>query len=71
MKLLDAKTSADAVKLVIFMVVTSLATGVLVATIGNLSFAATKEYQATTSGSPVSGSATSRRSRSTTGTSRW
>jgi phospholipid/cholesterol/gamma-HCH transport system substrate-binding protein len=46
MKLLDAKTAADAVKLVIFMVVTSLATGVLVVTIGNLSFGATKEYKA-------------------------
>ena len=46
MKLLDAKTSVDAVKLVVFMVVTSLATGVLVVTIGNLSFGATKEYKA-------------------------
>ncbi len=46
MKLLDAKTASDAVKLLIFMVVTSLATGLLVATIGNLSFGETEEYKA-------------------------
>ncbi len=45
-RLLDAKTTADAVKLLIFIVVTTIATGVLVVTIGNLSFAATKEYKA-------------------------
>ncbi len=46
MKLLDTKTSIDAVKLVIFMVVTSLATGLLVVTIGNLSFGKTEDYRA-------------------------
>ncbi len=46
MKLLDKKTSADLVKLLVFIVVTTLATGVLVVTIGNLSFASTKEYKA-------------------------
>ena len=38
MKMLDKRTSRDAVKLVIFMVVTTLATGVLVVLIGNLNF---------------------------------
>jgi phospholipid/cholesterol/gamma-HCH transport system substrate-binding protein len=45
-RLLDAKTTADAVKLLIFILVTTIATGVLVVTIGNLSFGATKEYKA-------------------------
>jgi phospholipid/cholesterol/gamma-HCH transport system substrate-binding protein len=45
-KLLDKKTAVDLTKLVIFMVVTTLATGVLVATIGNLSFAKTTTYKA-------------------------
>jgi phospholipid/cholesterol/gamma-HCH transport system substrate-binding protein len=45
-KLLDKKTTIDLTKLVIFMVVTALATGVLVATIGNLSFAAHSTYKA-------------------------
>ena len=35
---LDKKTSVDLVKLLVFVVVTSLATAVLVVTIGNLSF---------------------------------
>lgn len=43
---LDRKTSGDLVRLIIFMVTTALATGVLVITIGNLSFGATKEYAA-------------------------
>ncbi|HWJ65740.1 MAG TPA: MlaD family protein [Nocardioides sp.] len=43
---LDKRTSQDLVRLVIFMVTTALATGVLVITIGNLSFGATKEYDA-------------------------
>ncbi|WP_182379150.1 MlaD family protein [Nocardioides sp. WS12] len=43
---LDRKTSGDLVRLVIFMVTTALATGVLIITIGNLSFGATKEYAA-------------------------
>ncbi len=46
MKLLDAKTTVDAVKLTIFMVVTSLATGLLVITIGNISFGSTTQYKA-------------------------
>ena len=41
-RLLDAKTTSDAVKLLIFILVTTIATGVLVVTIGNLSFGATK-----------------------------
>ncbi|KAA1419422.1 MCE family protein [Nocardioides humilatus] len=44
--LLDKKTSGDLVRLLIFMLTTGLATGVLVATIGNLSFGSTKEYRA-------------------------
>ena len=43
MKLLDKKTSADAVRLLIFILVTTIATGFLVVTIGNISFAASTE----------------------------
>ncbi|MCY7400053.1 MAG: MCE family protein [Nocardioides sp.] len=46
MKLLDARTAGDAVKLVIFVVVTTMATGVLVLSIGNISFARTTDYSA-------------------------
>ena len=46
MKLLDKKTASDAVRLVIFIIVTTLATGLLVVTIGNLSFASSKQYKA-------------------------
>src|SRR4051794_25632017 len=46
MKLLDKKTSSDAIKLIIFIVVTTIATGFLVVTIGNVSFASSKEYKA-------------------------
>jgi phospholipid/cholesterol/gamma-HCH transport system substrate-binding protein len=46
MKALDKRTTVDLVKLVIFMVVTTLATSVLVVTIGNLDFGTTREYQA-------------------------
>ena len=46
MKLLDKRTAGDLTKLLIFIVVTTLATGVLVATIGNLSFSPTSEYKA-------------------------
>jgi len=46
MKLLDAKTTVDAVKLTVFMVVTSLATGLLVITIGNVTFGDSTEYKA-------------------------
>jgi phospholipid/cholesterol/gamma-HCH transport system substrate-binding protein len=43
---LDKRTMNDLVKLVIFIVITTLATSVLVATIGNLSFSGKREYQA-------------------------
>ncbi len=46
MSILDKKTSGDLVKLVIFIVVTTLATGVLVVLIGNLSFTSTRGYKA-------------------------
>ena len=46
MKLLDKKTSGDAVRLLIFILVTTVATGFLVVTIGNISFAASKQYKA-------------------------
>jgi phospholipid/cholesterol/gamma-HCH transport system substrate-binding protein len=46
MKGLDTATSSALVKLVVFIVVTTMATAVLVMTIGNLSFASTKEYKA-------------------------
>ena len=45
-RLLDKKTSADATKLLIFIVVTTLATSLLVILIGNVSFGATKTYKA-------------------------
>jgi phospholipid/cholesterol/gamma-HCH transport system substrate-binding protein len=45
-KVLDKKTTLDLTKLVIFMVVTTLATGVLVATIGNLTFGGSTTYKA-------------------------
>jgi phospholipid/cholesterol/gamma-HCH transport system substrate-binding protein len=43
-KLLDKKTSLDLTKLVVFMVVTTIATGVLVVTIGNLTFSGASTY---------------------------
>jgi len=46
MRILDAKTLSATLKLLIFMVVTTLATGVLVVTIGNIGFGATKDYEA-------------------------
>ena len=46
MKMLDKKTGIDLTKLLIFIVVTTLATGVLVIIIGNLSFAGSKDYRA-------------------------
>jgi len=46
MSLLDKKTSADLVKLLVFVLVTTLSTGVLVVTIGNLSFNDTRDYKA-------------------------
>lgn len=46
MKKLDARTAGDLTKLVIFIVVTTLATSVLVATIGNLTFSSKQDYRA-------------------------
>ncbi|QNN51363.1 MCE family protein [Nocardioides mesophilus] len=46
MKLLDKKTTGDAVKLLIFVLVTTMATGVLVILIGNITFGETKAYKA-------------------------
>ncbi|WP_244931424.1 MlaD family protein [Nocardioides sp. W7] len=46
MKLLDKRTAGDLVKLLVFILVTTLATGVLVVTIGNLSFTDSREYRA-------------------------
>ncbi|MCW2866332.1 MAG: hypothetical protein JWR20_520, partial [Marmoricola sp.] len=46
MSILDKKTRGDFVKLIIFIVVTSLATGVLVVLIGNLSFESTRDFKA-------------------------
>jgi phospholipid/cholesterol/gamma-HCH transport system substrate-binding protein len=46
MKMLDKKTRGDFTKLVIFMVVTSLATGVLIMLIGNINFESSRTYKA-------------------------
>lgn len=46
MRGLDRQTSSAFVKLVIFMVVTGLTTGLLVVVIGNLSFESSREYKA-------------------------
>jgi len=46
MALLDKRTFKDMVKLIIFIVVTTMLTGVLVVTIGNVSFGSTREYKA-------------------------
>jgi phospholipid/cholesterol/gamma-HCH transport system substrate-binding protein len=46
MPLLDKRTTNDLVKLVVFIVVTTLATGVLVVTIGNLTFGGSRDYRA-------------------------
>lgn len=46
MSILDKKTSGDLVKLLVFVLVTSLATGVLVVLIGNFTFASKRSYQA-------------------------
>jgi phospholipid/cholesterol/gamma-HCH transport system substrate-binding protein len=45
-KLLDKKTTGDLTKLLIFMLVTTVATGVLVVTIGNISFTGSRTYKA-------------------------
>ncbi|MEI2712054.1 MAG: MlaD family protein [Nocardioides sp.] len=44
--ILDKKTSVDLVRLAIFMLVTSLATGLLVILVGNLTFGSSREYRA-------------------------
>ena len=44
--ILDKKTSVDLVKLLVFVVVTSLATAVLVVTIGNIGFGDSRDYKA-------------------------
>lgn len=46
MAILDKRTFKDLVKLLIFIVVTTMLTGVLVVTIGNVSFGSTREYKA-------------------------
>jgi phospholipid/cholesterol/gamma-HCH transport system substrate-binding protein len=46
MAYLDKRTLNDLVKLLIFIVVTTLATGVLVVTIGNLTFGGSRDYEA-------------------------
>ena len=46
MSILDKKTSSDLVKLLVFIVVTSLATGVLVVLIGNFTFEGSRNYKA-------------------------
>ncbi|MFC7496544.1 MULTISPECIES: MCE family protein [unclassified Nocardioides] len=46
MMLLDRRTGVDLVKLLVFIVVTTLATSVLVVTIGNVSFSPKREYRA-------------------------
>jgi phospholipid/cholesterol/gamma-HCH transport system substrate-binding protein len=45
-KLLDKKTSGDLVRLLVFVVVTTLATGLLVILIGNISFVQSTTYRA-------------------------
>jgi phospholipid/cholesterol/gamma-HCH transport system substrate-binding protein len=44
--ILDKKTRGDLVKLLIFILVTTMATGVLVVLIGNLSFQSSRDYKA-------------------------
>jgi len=46
MKVLDKKTAVDLTKLLIFILVTTMATGVLVIMIGNISFGGSKDYRA-------------------------
>jgi phospholipid/cholesterol/gamma-HCH transport system substrate-binding protein len=46
MKALDRRTTGDLVKLLIFIVATTLATSVLVATIGNITFSSKTDYKA-------------------------
>jgi phospholipid/cholesterol/gamma-HCH transport system substrate-binding protein len=44
--ILDRRTRRDLAKLLVFVVVTTLATGLLVLTIGNISFGGTRQYKA-------------------------
>ena len=44
--MLDKRTAGDLTKLLIFIVVTTLATGVLVVTIGNLTFGGATSFKA-------------------------
>ena len=46
MKFLDKKTTVDFTKLMVFIVITTVATGLLVVTIGNLSFGGARTYKA-------------------------
>ena len=46
MKGLDKRTSGDLVKLIIFILVTTLSTGVLVVLIGNITFQSSRDYKA-------------------------
>lgn len=46
MSLLDKRTTGDLIRLIVFIAVTSLATGVLVVVIGNITFQSTKTYKA-------------------------
>ncbi|HSE10382.1 MAG TPA: MlaD family protein [Nocardioidaceae bacterium] len=46
MSLLDKRTASDAIKLLIFIVVTTVATSLLVVTIGNVSFSDSRDYKA-------------------------
>jgi phospholipid/cholesterol/gamma-HCH transport system substrate-binding protein len=46
MKLLDKRTTGDLTKLLVFIVITTLATSVLVATIGNISFSPKHDFKA-------------------------
>jgi phospholipid/cholesterol/gamma-HCH transport system substrate-binding protein len=46
MKMLDRRTAGDLTKLLIFIVITTLATSVLVATIGNISFSPKHDFKA-------------------------
>ncbi|WP_310529090.1 MlaD family protein [Nocardioides sp.] len=46
MAVLDKKTSGDLLKLLVFIVVTSMLTAVLIVLIGNLNFASTRDYKA-------------------------
>src|SRR5918995_6755674 len=43
---LDGQTAVALTKLLVFIVITTIATGLLVVTIGNVSFSGSKEYKA-------------------------